>query len=288
MLPRPKRSGGPRTEAGKSAVAHNATKSGAYASLLVLPTENASEYEELQQQFFRDFLPQDIAESAMVKELATITWKRMRLEKFEHAHLLHILQRPILDSELIGHNCPTEVAESIELLHEPMTYTPEVKDRYVTYREHALQVVNQSLDITPDQIIALERDVPPLMEWIKQAAVDLQMDCGDRSGWHQLRVMQEGREIDLVRMAARTFVEHCGRVIWACDHQQELVDLGRAIREQRLLPLLQSPHTQRASEDLSRAFFRTLNELRKHQSWRREQSTVVLDPKLSTTDHGSQ
>jgi hypothetical protein len=38
---------------------------------------------------------------------------------------------------------------------------------------------------------------------------------------------------------------------------------------------------RRVSDDLSRIFFRTLSELRKHQQWRQARNTVDITPKRS-------
>ena len=46
------------------------------------------------------------------------------------------------------------------------------------------------------------------------------------------------------------------------------------IKEARLLKFLQHNGIQRVHDDLDRAFYRTLSELRKHQHWRQERNTV--------------
>jgi len=85
MLPRRKRSGGPQTEEGKKATSRNALKTGAYSSLIILPGESEDDFRALEEQFISDFSPRDIAEAAMVRNLAVITWKKLRVEKLEHA-----------------------------------------------------------------------------------------------------------------------------------------------------------------------------------------------------------
>ena len=84
-IPKSKRSGGPKTSSGKLNASKNALKTGAYTSTIVLPGESEEDFEKLHQQFMNDFIPSDVAESAMVYELAGLTWKKLRLEKLEHA-----------------------------------------------------------------------------------------------------------------------------------------------------------------------------------------------------------
>ena len=72
-LPKPQRSGGPKTAAGRQAVAGNAMRTGAYAAQVVLPGEDPAHFQELEQQFLHDFVPADVAQSALVHQLAVIT-----------------------------------------------------------------------------------------------------------------------------------------------------------------------------------------------------------------------
>ena len=84
-IPKSKRSGGPKTSSGRLNASKNALKTGAYSSMIVLPGESEEDFEKLHEQFMNDFIPSDVAESAMVYELAGLTWKKLRIEKLEHA-----------------------------------------------------------------------------------------------------------------------------------------------------------------------------------------------------------
>jgi hypothetical protein len=99
-IPKRKRSGGPRSEEGKSLASANAIKTGAYSSMVVLPNENEQDFLDLQDRFVLDFMPQDIAELSMVHELAAILWKKLRLEKLEKSAFLAVLNKPCTDLDL--------------------------------------------------------------------------------------------------------------------------------------------------------------------------------------------
>lgn len=73
-----RRSGGHKIAAGKLVTSRNALNTGTCSSITVLPEENTSEYEALESQFLADFEPADLAESAMVHELAALTWSGCR------------------------------------------------------------------------------------------------------------------------------------------------------------------------------------------------------------------
>lgn len=109
-IPKSPRSGGPRIAAGRQAVAGNALRTGAYAAQVVLPGEDPAHFQEIEQQFLHDFVPADVAESALVHQLAVITWKKLRLDRIEHSHFLGLIHRPYLQLEL----------ESVEHLLPPM------------------------------------------------------------------------------------------------------------------------------------------------------------------------
>ncbi len=106
----PNKSGGPKTPEGKAVASQNATKTGTYSSLVVLPSEDEAEFNALLDQFNRDFHPVDVIEMSLVNELATLTWKKLRLQKLEQSQLIMILESPIKIDEL--------KAEGIELLDD--------------------------------------------------------------------------------------------------------------------------------------------------------------------------
>ena len=64
------RSGGPRTDEGKKIASSNAVKTGAYSNTLILPGEDESQFRQIEDQFARDFRPEDMTEIAMVRDLA--------------------------------------------------------------------------------------------------------------------------------------------------------------------------------------------------------------------------
>jgi hypothetical protein len=54
----------------------------------------------------------------------------------------------------------------------------------------------------------------------------------------------------------------------------QLRQILKEIKEARLLKFMQESSIQRVHDDLDRAFYRTLSELRKHQLWWQERNTV--------------
>ena len=98
--PNTKRSGGPRTAAGVAITAGNALKSGAYSKQVVLPGEDAQQFEELKVQLVRDFDPVGVAEAAMVHDLAVLTWKKLRVDRVEHAVMTQLVLLPMVEDRI--------------------------------------------------------------------------------------------------------------------------------------------------------------------------------------------
>jgi hypothetical protein len=104
-----KRSGGPKTAEGKKLASRNSLKTGAYSSLVVLPGEDEAEFHKLEDQFVSDFSPQDIAEASMVRELAVVVWKKLRLERLEQSAALKSLNEKITDTDYLCHGIDIKV-----------------------------------------------------------------------------------------------------------------------------------------------------------------------------------
>ena len=103
-IQRSNRSGGPKTAEGKLAISNNALKTGSYSSRAVLPGESEDDFKQLQDQFVKDFLPKNVAESLIVHQLSSLTWKILRLQKLEDAHVLRALHQPIGEGDLYREN----------------------------------------------------------------------------------------------------------------------------------------------------------------------------------------
>ena len=70
-------------------------------------------------------------------------------------------------------------------------------------------------------------------------------------------------------------------VIWLWENREEVAAaVGRA-RDARLWTFIQRNNTQRINDDISRAFFRTLSELRKQQDWRNRRAAVLVDDAIA-------
>lgn len=102
ILKKSKSSGGPQTDEGKKIASRNSLKTGTYSKLVVLPNESQQEFDQLVEQFQKDFYPKDAVEMVLVHEMAVITWKKLRLEKLEHDYCTLQLSAQITLDEFLS------------------------------------------------------------------------------------------------------------------------------------------------------------------------------------------
>jgi hypothetical protein len=271
-----KRSGGPQTEEGKKYSSLNALKTGTYSSIVVLPGEDQRKFEELEEQFISDFAPQDIAEGAMVHELAVLTWKKLRLERLEHVALLRRIHDPIGNYKLAdyGMSVPSNVEwilGSLEILDE--AYAKDLISRRTYAQKLKLKQVSEA------DLLLCEKECPPLYEAIfdryfelagaEEATLSDVLSCILTIGHQQL-----GATNHILGL----IIEESNDLEWVYDHLEKINEAIQKVHEERILSFMQMQKAQRAHDDLSRNFFRTLAELRKHQHWRLMQRAIDVTP----------
>ena len=266
-IPRtPNLSGGPRSVAGLLSTGANATKTGAYAVQVVLPGEDAAQFEDLETQLMRDFEPVGMAEVAMVHDLAVLTWRRLRVDRVEHSGLAQAMQAPFPEGKLAEYFGPGLLRNALPRL---APYQPATSEEF----DETVQVVAQleAVQAAPTCTAAVVRRKWPLAF----AALAHWADCYN-VGVNGLIEGGAGCPFDL-EVAIEELLSDAETVIWLWENRAAAkAAIGRA-RDARLWAFMQRNNTQRINDDISRAFFRTLSELRKQQDWRSRRTAVLVD-----------
>jgi hypothetical protein len=91
-------------------------------------------------------------------------------------------------------------------------------------------------------------------------------------------ISDDGKLQNLMHFLLGRQIHNCEDVIWAFENLETIQKEVEEIKDARLISLMQNDRTGRAREDLSRSFFRTLSELRKHQHWRYQRDAVDVSP----------
>lgn len=278
-----KRSGGPKTAVGKLAASMNALKTGVYSNMVVLPGEDASEFLRIEKQFMGDFSPQDMAEAAMVRELSVVFWKKMRLEQLGHAAALRSLSAPIQEDDFIMHNVHLK-AHELYLVEDIARFT----DAYVDAQNEVLGYVRkfgiQSF-MTREAFRALKNAYPSIYQGIVDQGPELDSIAGDTPTEAEMldgTVMSAaGHSEAFIVFALFSLHESAELAINFYSKIDKIKEVIATVKDARLLRLMDLERPRRLHDDLSRDFYRTLQELRKHQQWRQTRPTIDITPKLS-------
>ena len=89
------RSQGPMTPAGKERSSLNAVRYGLTARHLVLPGEDAAEYEAFVDSWFASLVPASMPEAVLVAQIGDAAWKLERLSKLENGRTLASLEEAL-------------------------------------------------------------------------------------------------------------------------------------------------------------------------------------------------
>lgn len=285
-LPKIRRSGGPKTPEGKLASTRNAIKTGAYTLQTLLPGESEQEFRELEQLFIDDFAPSGIAEAALVHSLVVTIWKKLRLEKLESRHIHDLLDQFPRFSEFnaVGFDEYPQAAK--EWVNQPEKISSlnldQIQGGYWT-----LKSLNKS-HFDEDEMEAFKKDLPAIFKRLQDLLSDLGIKDLSILGMVGTRY-HHGAQTRPIEDMGDKLIEQLQGEIWAIQNQEQLLKVRQQIRDKRLVEFLNLNRSQRVSDDLDRAYFKTLDELRKQKDWRRRQevvdvkATVNLTPKLSAT-----
>jgi hypothetical protein len=254
--------------AGLRSAANNATKTGAYAVQVVLPGENASQFEDLEAQLMFDFEPVGMAEVAMVHDLAVLTWKRLRVDRVEHSVMLQMMQLPLLEDDVAQSYGPGFLSRAMYRLepYEEVT-TDEWNDAVELSKQlHALQLAPDS----SFKVAVIRRKWPQAFAVLVRWADDYDVDIDDViAGVPTAAPNCEDAIVELLRDTTT--------VLWLAKNREAIEAAIRRVRDSRLLRYMKSNNTQRAYDDIGRAFYRTLAELRRQQDWRSRRSAILVD-----------
>ncbi len=266
------RSGGPQSDEGKKIASQNALKTGAYSNTLILPGEDESQFRQIEDQFVRDFRPEDMVEIAMVRDLAVLAWKKIRLENLELRFTLARLNAPLdyFDKNQTKFLSSTRVESNLYQIH---IYINELKDSAGLARNHLDYLRGKGA--TVQDIESLENKYPLLHKILIQQIESFGFNNPTAKNVVRFEYETDTGKTELfwnyfIQVAAKELEE----TIWLCNNRAQIEQELQAVKDKRLMELMQNEKPSRAFDDLRRNFYRTLSELRKHQEWKRKMQVV--------------
>ena len=266
------RSGGPQTDEGKKIASQNALKTGAYSNTLILPGEDESQFRQIEDQFVRDFRPEDMAEIAMVRDLAVLALKKIRLENLELRFTLARLDAPLSYSDKINteYLSSDQIESSIPYLSD---YTVELKSEAVPALDYAKQL--QARGATVEDLEGLEESCHILHQKLVESINHYEFTNSTAKNVLRYEIENDDGEAELFwDYFLRETIKDLGQTIWLCEVRPKIEQELQVVKDKRLMELMENEKPSRAFNDLRRNFYRTLSELRKHQEWKRKMLVV--------------
>jgi hypothetical protein len=250
-----------------------------YSRKITLINESDDEFNQLWEQFMVDFAPRDIAESVLVRDLAIITWKRLRLEGLEQSSLVRALNEPITAAEYSRNGIEIDSGTVWAI-----DYLDGKTEGEVEHYERARKEAQSWWDSYRGDrdILSMPVNYPTLFEVVVGRArafgfdVSSDPDSEEVCSW-ALDSQKFGcdRYADYV---ARALIREDRELNWVEENSEQIKLAAIKAKEERLLRVIQNPGETRVNEDLSRSLYKTLSELRRHQQWRRKMSIVDVTP----------
>jgi hypothetical protein len=120
------KSTGPRTEAGKARSKYNALKHGMRAESVLLPGEDAGEYEATREQFQEEMSPRNGVEAHFVDSIVDDAWSLLRTKRAAAAQLAYTLRnQPIEQARAERENVIECSRRLVRDLTDPDPFTPD-------------------------------------------------------------------------------------------------------------------------------------------------------------------
>jgi len=272
---------GPRTPMGKSIVSKNAVKSGVYSSAVLLPNESKTDYEHLKNLFWVDLKPCDHIEETLVNDLVQLAWKKRRLDQFEQTALLGRLNAPISEAEIA--DCPKLSTIGLEAARQLFSMSEGERVEYLQAYQ-LLQSLFKQKEIRKNDFslhnMFLTGELEAYLERIELSKITGNKDAKDFVQELNMRLKPthsfEPHESQRLRLFVANTMETMQSKINYLQRYDELLVEWEAIRDRRYLGLVETGNLSRAHDDLRRAFYKALQEFRKHRHWKQMSLTISL------------
>jgi hypothetical protein len=207
----------------------------------------------------------------------------MRLDRFEEASLTAKLRAPIREDELargsklsaiglevarkifaMDENERSEYLDAYRILQHLLTKPTLDRDDFSARNSYLMRALEDYLQ---------ERQIREMTG--RKDAHEFLQDLNDRHKPTKVTETFESRQ--LRRFVAQT-LEAMYSQVGHLEHYEELLKEWQAVQDERYLSIMASGTITRAHDDLRRAFYKALQEFRKHRQWKLINATIALPP----------
>ena len=270
-----KRSGGPKTAAGKAIVANNALSHGLNSRLVTLATEDPSEFEALFQGLVADFRPNGTIETLIVHRIAHLLWKQRRLDGYEQQ----------LISQAAASKVKIEEIFKKMNLESPSTSVYRLFDLLDEFTKKDLKDAEELLD----ECLEFERTSIPFMDpvngpkyfpmlWRRAMPVEI---VKDPSLIAALGLNGDEPDPEIMKIIVDEVVScrrHSHAKILLIKNREGIHQARAAVRVEKMTLAWNLDRSHRYHTLLEGQVYRALKELRSQQGWRLGQIAIKPPP----------
>jgi len=279
--PPSKRTGGPRSVEGKSAVSKNAGSHGVNAALVVIHGADAAEFEQLFHNLIGDFSPLGTAETLLVHRIAHVIRNQRRLEKFEHDQVTYAA---------MGMIAPKDILIKMQVAAESTQYLVKLErmDELVGADLKTAQALNaecERYDLDGDDFFSpfqAKNTFKLLFRELQERLPEPNLNVSDYFGFANPNPTDS--MIHRAQGVICFLIERSNAIIFVQSNGDEIRAAKSAIRAQRLTNARNLGRSHRYHTLLENQMFHALKELRAMQFWRvcRQLSAAVDNPKAAS------
>jgi hypothetical protein len=200
-----------------------------------------------------------MAEIAMVRDLAVLAWKKIRLENLELRFTLARLNEPL--SFLDKHDTKFLSSHQVEsILDQLSDYTGELKIEVELALSFSEQL--QVNGATAEDLEGLEKSHPPIHKRLIAEIEEFDFTHPTAKNVLEYEIENDdGKTERFWSYFLKIAIDDLQQTIWFCDNRAEIEQELQAVKDKRLMELMQNEKPSRAFDDLRRNFYRTLSEL---------------------------
>ena len=268
-----KRSGGPKTAAGKAIVAGNALSHGMNSRLVTLSSEDPAEFESLFQGLVADYCPIGTTETHIVHDVAHLMWKLRRLDTYEHQQMSLAALLEVKIAEIfkkMNFQPPSDsIYELFCLLDEFSEKDLEEAEELLSECEEFKRTSIPFMDPVggPEYFPFLWLRAMPL-EWRRDPSKITALGLNGDDPNPEIMKLIDG-QVELVR-------RHTWAKAFLIKNREGIHQAEEVLRAEKMTLAWNPDRSHRLRTTIEGQMYRALKELRFHQSWRLERIAIVL------------
>lgn len=244
---------------------------------MVLPGESQEDFDRFLAGFVAEYEPQTSTEAFLVQNMVGWMWKMLRLERLEAAAQVAQLSEPIRPHELARHGL--DVPDGAEYYLEDITRIDALDGELYELAEPMAGLLLKQFRVDEGALSLTQVECPAFFRMLQDVAVDAGLSDLTPSGMALATVRGPGIDrVQWVRGALEGLIDEARIALWAIANRDAIVRLRGAVNDARLQSMQHYVQPKLAFDHVSRSLYRAIDELRKHQSWRKRVQVIDVMP----------